>query len=99
VGHGSLLAACWTAEETSIVCPDSEVPTDVQAETGWRALRVAGTLDFALADVLLSLLQPLAEAEIRVLALSTYDTDYVLVRETDLERARNALLSAGHRAK
>jgi len=86
-----------TPEETSVVCRAAIVPWDVRAEAGWRALRVAGPLDFALTGVLLSLLEPLAAAGVSVFALSTFDTDYLLVREAAREEALAALAGAGHR--
>jgi len=86
-----------TPEETSVVCRAAIVPRDVQAEPGWRALQVAGPLDFALTGVLLSLLEPLAAAGVSVFALSTFDTDYLLVREAALDDAVAALAGAGHR--
>ena len=91
-----LRCACWTEHETSIVCATSSVPTDVLAEHGWRALAVAGPLDFALTGILASLVEPLARTGISVFALSTFDTDYVLVRSADMERACEALASEGH---
>jgi hypothetical protein len=86
-----------TGGELSIVCPEAAVPPGVPAEVGFRALGVEGRLDFALTGILSSLLDPLAEAEISVFALSTYDTDFVLVRERDLDRAVAALRDSGHR--
>lgn len=86
-----------TEEELSIVCAQEAVPDGVRAEVGFRALGVAGPLDFALTGILDSLLGPLAEAAISVFAISTHDTDYVLVRERDLDRAVAALRGAGHR--
>jgi uncharacterized protein len=86
-----------TPEETSVVCRAEVVPPDVRVETGWRALRVAGPLDFALTGVLLSLLEPLAVAGVSVFALSTFDTDVLLVREAALDDALAALGAAGHR--
>lgn len=86
-----------TADETSVVCRAAIVPAGVRAEVGWRALRVAGPLDFALTGVLLALLAPLAAAGVSVFALSTFDTDYVLVREAALDGALAALRAAGHR--
>lgn len=86
-----------TPEETSVVCRAAIVPAGVRAEVGWRALRVAGPLDFALTGVLLALLAPLAAAGVSVFALSTFDTDYVLVREAALDGALAALRAAGHR--
>jgi hypothetical protein len=69
----------------------------VRSEPGWRALQVAGPLDFALTGVLSSLLAPLAAAGVAVFALSTFDTDYVLVKEATLADAVAALERAGHR--
>jgi uncharacterized protein len=86
-----------TPEETSVVCRAAIVPPGIRAEGGWRALRVAGPLDFALTGVLLSLLGPLAAAGVSVFALSTFDTDVVLVREAALDDALAALADAGHR--
>lgn len=85
-----------TNDELSIVCEAANVPTDVQAERDWRALRVVGTLDFALTGILLMIAAPLAAAKISIFALSTYDTDYVLVREAALPAAIAALRDAGH---
>jgi len=86
-----------TPDETSVVCRADAVPAGVRAERGWRALRVAGPLDFALTGVLLSLLAPLAAAGVAVFALSTFDTDYLLVKEAALDDAIAALTGAGHR--
>jgi len=92
----SLWSVTRTAEELSVVCDASGVPPDVQAERGWRCFRVAGSLDFALTGVLLAILGPLAAAKISIFAISTYDTDYVLVRGRDLGAAARALTAAGH---
>jgi len=86
-----------TPTETSVVCRSAVVPEGVRAEAGWRALRVAGPLDFALVGILRSLLGPLADAGVSVFALSTFDTDYVLVREGALDEALVALAGVGHR--
>lgn len=93
----ALVALIRTPAETSVVCGTGSVPEDVQAERGWRALRVAGPLDFALTGVLLSLVEPLAAAGVPVFAVSTYDTDHLLVKETTLDAALTALTDAGHR--
>ncbi len=85
-----------TADELSLVLPDEERHPDWKAEPGWRALRVDGTLDFALTGILSSLAAPLAAAGVSLFAISTYDTDYVLVRENDLEKAAAALAAEGH---
>lgn len=94
--QGDLVSVTRTADELSIVCPADAVPSDVRREGGWRCLRVAGTLDFGLVGVLASLLTPLAQAGVSVFCLSTFDTDYVLVREGDLSRSTLALRAAGH---
>lgn len=93
---GAFVSLTRTADELSIVCAEESVPREVAAERGWRALRVVGTLDFALTGVLAALAVPLAEAGVSIFALSTYDTDYLLVREGDLPRAVAALKHAGH---
>src|SRR5262245_53634988 len=67
-----------TADELSLVLPESACHPDWQAETGWRTFRVDGTLDFSLTGVLASLATPLAAAGVSLFAISTYDTDYVL---------------------
>lgn len=85
-----------TAEELSIVCSEQAVPPDVTCERGWRGLMVAGPLDFALTGVLASLAVPLAEAGVSIFAISTFDTDYVLVRDQQLSAALDALRCAGH---
>ncbi len=94
--RGDFSSITRTDDELSIVCPESAVPVGVRAERGWRALRVAGVLDFSLVGVLASLAVPLAGAGINLFAVSTFDTDYLLVREPDLARAVAALRGAGH---
>jgi hypothetical protein len=88
-----------TADELSIVAPEAAVPGDVRAERGWRALKIAGPIDFALTGVLASVLQPLAEARIGIFAISTFDTDYVLVRAETLTSTIAALRAAGHEVR
>lgn len=84
-----------TAEELSVVCHKEDIPAGARADHGWRCFRVAGTLDFSLTGVLASLAAPLAEAGVSLFALSTFDTDYILVK--DLPSARAALERLGHR--
>lgn len=91
-----LTAIVRTDDELSIVCPAAEVPADVRHEGPWRALRVAGPLDFALVGILTRLTAPLAVAGISVFAMSTFDTDYVLVRARDLDAAVTTLRDTGH---
>jgi hypothetical protein len=96
-GSGPRQSVSRTGEELSVVCLADAVPRDVAAERGWRAIRVAGTLDFSLTGVLASLTAPLAQAQVSIFALSTHDTDYVLVKAEALDRAVEALIAAGHR--
>jgi hypothetical protein len=92
----SFFSITRTSDELSIVCPEAVVPGDVQCERGWRCLRVAGTMPFTVVGVLASLVTPLAEAGISVFAISTFDTDYLLVKEQDFEKAVAELGRAGH---
>ncbi|MBN1643082.1 MAG: ACT domain-containing protein [Anaerolineae bacterium] len=85
-----------TSDELSVVLPEDAVGAGWRAEPGWRCLQVAGPLDLALTGVLHALSAPLAAAGIPLFALSTFDTDYLLVREDDLARAIEALARAGH---
>ena len=94
--NGPFLSITRTESELSIVCDFTAVPQDVKSVAAWRALRVEGPLDFSLTGILASLAQPLAEAAISIFAISTYDTDYVLVREGDLAKAIEILSLAGH---
>ncbi len=91
-----LVSVTRTAEELSIVCPSDAVPGSVEAERDFQALKVEGPLDFSLTGILLAVAAPLAEAHISIFALSTYDTDYVLVRKYDLDKAVRVLQRAGH---
>lgn len=93
---GAFYAITRTAEELSLVCPQQHVPAGVACQPGWRCLQVAGPLDFSLTGVLASLAQPLAAAGVSIFALSTYDTDYLLVQAAQLQTALAALHNAGH---
>jgi len=93
---GPLASVTRTADELSIVCTEDAVPPDVaRVERGWRALGVAGPLDFALVGILARLTAALAGAGVTLFALSTFDTDYLLVRAADLEPAIAALRQHG----
>lgn len=96
---GAFFSITRTADELSMVCRQSNVPVDVRAEKGWRCLQVAGPLDFALTGILTSLLIPLTEAGISIFTISTFDTDYLLIKEGTLEAAITALRAAGHSIK
>lgn len=81
-----------TPEELSVVCDDTiAFPNALSVDTGWRALKVQGPLEFSLVGVLNSLTAPLAEARISIFAVSTFDTDYLLVKKEAWEQALNVL--------
>jgi uncharacterized protein len=85
-----------TADEISIVCEQGLVPPGVRVEINWVALKLEGPLPFSMTGVLTAFLQPLAAAEIPIFAISTFDTDYVLMKRDKLERAIEVLGAAGH---
>jgi hypothetical protein len=85
-----------TPDELSLVCPDHAVPEESRAERGWAVLALAGPFPFELTGILLSFLAPLAAAGVGVFAMSTFDTDYVLVKRERLDEAVDALVAAGH---
>ncbi len=93
---GSFHSVTQTREELSIVCEEGFVPSEIQAERGWRGFKIQGPLDFALTGILLRIAKPLAKAGIGLFAISTFDTDYVLVKEEKFSMARQALANDGH---
>jgi len=95
VGSG-FLSITRTDDELSVVCPEEAVPEDARSEGGWRVLRFEGPFEFSEVGVLASVVGPLAEADVSVFAVSTYDTDYVLVKEEQQEAATSALRGWGH---
>ena len=78
-------------EEVSIVCSEHQVPEEIEQETGWKAFRVKGLLDMSLTGVLSSLVQPLADAEISVFTISTFNTDYLFVKAERYQDAQSIL--------
>lgn len=92
---GGFSSVSWTEDELSITCDESQVPVEVRCERDWRCLMLQGPFAFDLTGVLLQVLQPLAAADIGIFAVSTFDTDYVLVKGHALERAKQALLESG----
>lgn len=92
----NFFALVRTDDELSIVCLESNVPGGVISEHGWRAMKVKGPLDFSLVGILADLSSILASAGISIFVISTYETDYVLVKENQLAEAVIALRQAGH---
>ena len=93
---GSFFSVTRTADELSIVCSQDVVPEGIVCERGWRCLRVAGSMPFTCVGVLASLTTAVAKAGVGVFAFSTFDTDYLLVKADDLQKAIAALREAGH---
>jgi hypothetical protein len=90
------LSVTRTADELSIVCAEGLAPKDAKCERNWRVFKIEGPFDFTLTGILVSVAKPLNEAGISILATSTYDTDYVMVKSKDSDKATAALKSAGH---
>ena len=93
---GAISSVTRTVGECSVICAASAVPSGVRAERGWRAIRVEGPLAFSLTGVLAALAVPLAEARVSIFAISTFDTDWLLVKAEALDAAVHALRQSGH---
>ncbi len=86
-----------TDEERSLVCPTGEVPSNtIRREDGWRAFRIQGVLDFSLVGILSEIAAVLANTGLSIFAISTYNTDYVLVKEKHYTQALDVLASSGY---
>ncbi len=94
--RGPFHSVTRTSDELSLVCAARDVPETVVATRGWRCLRVEGRLDLSLTGVLDSLASPLARAGVSIFAVSTYDTDYVLVPGRSLDVVTASLRRVGH---
>lgn len=94
--RSSFFSISKTSDELSIVCREDDVPSYVKCEKSWIAIKVKGPLDFALTGVLSSLAEPLARAGVSIFAVSTFDTDYVLVKQDKIESAISQLIECGH---
>lgn len=85
-----------TRNELSIVCPEQNVPSGINTAKGWRILKCEGPLDYSLTGIMASLAEPLADAGVAIFPIATHDTDYVLIKEPQLDIAVHALTSYGH---
>jgi hypothetical protein len=94
--QGKLFSITRTPDELSIVCLEDDAIEASRGEGGWIALKLEGPFPFSMTGVLASFLQPLAEARIPIFAISTFDTDYVLIKHKDLDAANTALSAAEH---
>ena len=93
---GGFSSITRTPDELSIICEEAVVPSDVKAERGFRCVRLVGPFDFQAIGILESFLRPLAQAAVPIFAISTYDTDWILIQETHWDRALLVLAKAGH---
>ncbi len=93
---GSFFSITRTTDELSIVCSEESVPDDVSSERGWRVLKLEGPFDFSVIGILVSIAAPLSQAGINIFTISTYDTDYVLIKDAQLHPALTVLREYGH---
>jgi uncharacterized protein len=95
--EGDFFSVTRTHEELSLVCLQANVPQGVQKiDLNWHCLKLHGPFEFSQTGVLLAVLEPLAQAQIGIFAVSTFDTDYVLVKAQDIDSAMTALRTLGH---
>jgi uncharacterized protein len=94
---GAFTSLTRTADELSIVCPAENVPEEHRPTTPWVCLKIEGPFSFSEVGILSSFIGPLAEKEVPIFAISTFDTDYVLIGEGYVETALQALKDAGHK--
>lgn len=97
--RGAFLSIARTPQELSLVVEDQHAPDSVQCERGWRMFKLEGPFPFSATGILDSVLHPLAESKISIFAISTFDTDYVMVKEVNLDAAVAVLRSAGHKVR
>jgi uncharacterized protein len=96
--RGSFFSVTHSSDELSIVCAETQVPPEVHHENDWACLKLEGPFPFSETGILTSFVQPLSDRAIPIFALSTFDTDYVLVKNAWVEKALEILQEAGHRA-
>jgi len=94
---GPFASVSRTAEELSVVCAEESVPTEVHTERGWVGFKLEGPFAFSQTGILAAFIAPLAESRIPIFAISTFDTDYVFVKEESVAAALATLRDAGHR--
>ncbi|MDT8717655.1 ACT domain-containing protein [Clostridium sp. 19966] len=94
--RGNFFSVTRTSEELSIVCEEVNIPNEIKCEKAWRILKVLGPLDFSLIGILSKISTVLAYKAISIFAISTYDTDYILVKNKDINKAVEALKEKGY---
>ncbi len=90
--NSDFLSITKTSDELSIVCTEASIPKDTKCEKDWRILKIEGPLDFSLIGILASISTILAQKGISIFAISTYDTDYILVKNNDIDNAVKSLI-------
>ena len=94
--QGEFFSATRTKEELSIVCAEAQIPATVLCESGWRLFKIDAVMDFSLVGIVAGISAVLAGADVGIFVLSTYNTDYILVRQPDFAVAAAALQAAGY---
>jgi hypothetical protein len=94
--QGEFNSISRTADELSIVCPAINIPATIRSPLRWMCLKLEGPFPFSVTGILLSFIQPLSDNAIPIFAVSTYDTDYVLIQEEFSQKALAILREAGH---
>lgn len=98
-GAAGFSSVTRTADELSIICAAALVPANIHAERDWRLLKFQGPFAFTATGILSSVLAPLAAAQVGILALSTFDTDYLLVKAAQYDATLRTLETAGHKVR
>jgi hypothetical protein len=97
--HSPFYALTRTADELSLVLPASVEIESEKSDKGWACFKVEGPLEFGLVGVLAGISSTLAQAGVPIFALSTFGTDYILVKREHIRAAREALVAAGYEVK
>jgi hypothetical protein len=96
VDRSAFFSITRSDEELTVVCAEAPVPSGTLSNGGWRCFKVQGPLDFSETGIIVSLTKPLAESGVSVFVISTFNTDYLMVKDNDLAQAIDALTVAGH---
>lgn len=97
--NSEMFSITKTKDELSIVCVKKNIPDDVEQERDWRVLKIKGPLDFSLLGILANVSNILAKEGISIFVVSTFETDYILVKDENIDKAVKALTLAGHIVK
>ena len=95
--QGEFFSVTRTTEELSIVCAEAQIPATVLCESGWRLFKIDAVMDFSLVGIVAGISAAIAGANVGIFVLSTYNTDYILVRQPDFSAAAAALRTAGYK--